>query len=143
MLLDINLWLALVFERHFHHRAAKSWFDSVSIGTCFFCRMTQQGFLRLATNPRVMNEEAVSLPDAWGLYDTLLGDEHVGYAEEPAGLEPRWRQYTLAPTYSPKVWNDAYLAAFARAASLSVVTFDQGFSRYPNLDPILLSTPGA
>ena len=34
----------------------------------------------------------------------------------------------MAPTVSPKVWTDAYLAAFARSAGIQLVTFDKGIS---------------
>jgi uncharacterized protein len=65
---DVNLWLALAFESHVHHSAAKAWFDGLSDGdACGFYRMTQQGFLRLATNPRAFAEEAVTLAEAWRL----------------------------------------------------------------------------
>ena len=111
---DVNLWLALAFESHFHHKAAKEWFDARSDG-CSFCRLTQQGFLRLATNPKAFGDEAVSITDAWGLYDTLLNDPGVSFIEEPLGLELIWREYTERQSFSPQVWNDAFLAAFARA----------------------------
>ncbi len=101
--------------------------------------MTQQGFLRLATDPRVVQEEAVSLCEAWAMYDALMGDHRVRFSEEPAGLEPMWRSYTQHRTKSPKVWNDAFLAAFARAAALTLVTFDQGFAQYPDVNCTLLS----
>lgn len=127
---DINLWLALVFDSHFHHRAAKAWFDTVPDGSCHFCRMTQQGFLRLATNPRAFPDDAVSLSDAWGLYDALLGDARVSLSEEPAGIEAAWRMHTQGRDFSPKVWNDAYLAAFAQTAALALVTFDRAMTRY-------------
>jgi uncharacterized protein len=92
--------------------------------------MTQQRFLRLATNPKAFPEEAVSLSDAWRLYDVFLGDQRVTYAEEPAKLEPLWRGYTQGESFSPKVWNDAYLAGFAQAAFFELVTFDHGFARW-------------
>ena len=63
---DVNLWLALVFDAHVHHPAAKAWWDGLADETCFFCRVTQQAFLRLATNPRVFPADAVSMP-----YDQL------------------------------------------------------------------------
>jgi predicted nucleic acid-binding protein len=66
-LLDINLWLALAFEVHVHHVAGKRWFDGVQTGPFFSCRLSQQGFLRLASNPRVFKEEAVSLREARSL----------------------------------------------------------------------------
>jgi predicted nucleic acid-binding protein len=49
---DINLWLALAFESHVHHAAAKGWFEGLTSERCSFCRLTQQGFLRLVTNPK-------------------------------------------------------------------------------------------
>ena len=136
---DVNLWLALVFGSHFHHRAAKAWFKSLPNDTCFFCRLTQQGFLRLATNPRVLHEDTVSLTEAWGLYDTMLSDPRVAFSQEPAGLEPAWRGYTQRQSFSPKVWSDAFLAAFAEAASLALVTFDRGLAQYQNVNCTILS----
>jgi toxin-antitoxin system PIN domain toxin len=96
--------------------------------------MTQQGFLRLVTNPKAIGEQAVSLPDAWRLYDALIRDPRVAFAREPAGIEPLWRSYTASESFSPKIWNDAYLAAFARAAGFQLVTFDRGFARFANLN---------
>ena len=58
LLPDVNVWLALVFDFHFHHRAAKTWYEASS-ESCFFCRWTQQGFLRLATNATVFQQEAI------------------------------------------------------------------------------------
>ena len=114
LLPDINVWLALAFASHTHHSFAKIWFDSVPSENCFFCRMTQQGFLRLATNPRVMREHAVTLSGAWRLYDAFLHNPRVSFADEPLGVDPIWRGYTQSETFTPKVWNDDSLAAFAR-----------------------------
>jgi predicted nucleic acid-binding protein len=44
----------------------------------------------------------------------------------------------MGETYSPKIWNDAYLAAYALAAGLSLVTFDRGFAGYEELDHTIL-----
>ena len=136
---DINVWLALTFDSHVHHPAAKSWFDGLpNDSICFFCRVTQQGFLRLATNPTVFGKHAVTLPEAWQKFDTFMSDVRVAFADEPAGLEQSWRSFTQNQSFSPNVWNDAYLAAFASAASLSVVTFDKGFSRYQVVPCLIL-----
>ncbi|HKI32485.1 MAG TPA: TA system VapC family ribonuclease toxin [Gemmataceae bacterium] len=137
---DVNLWLALAFESHVHHSAAKVWFDGLSDGdACVFCRMTQQGFLRLATNPKAFADEAVTLAEAWRLYDTFRADPRISLIEEPDGTEVFWRDYTRLQTFSPKVWNDAYLAAFARAGNHKLITFDRGFAHYAGLDCTLLS----
>jgi toxin-antitoxin system PIN domain toxin len=139
-LIDVNFCLALAFQSHVHHLAAKAWFDGVTgPQVCHFCRMTQQGFLRLATNPKAFGAEAVTLERAWELYDALLGDPRLQFMNEPTGIEVFWRDYTRAETFSPKVWNDAYLAAFARAANLQLVTFDNGFTQFTDLNRLILS----
>lgn len=95
-----------------------------------FCRTTQQGFLRLASNPAVLKERAVTLKKAWLAYDKITGDPRISLAVEPPGIEPQWRAYTRRNTYSPNVWNDVYLAAFAKCADLEVVTFDKAFGQF-------------
>ncbi len=68
-----------------------------------------------------------------------MSDPRVSFTDEPEGLESYWRGYTQRQSFSPKVWNDAFLAAFARAADYRVVTFDRGFTQYANLDCVILS----
>jgi uncharacterized protein len=136
---DVNLWLALTFSRHVHHSPAKDWFEQVPETGCSFCRLTQQGFLRLATNPKAFQEEAVTMADAWRMYDAFLDDPRVFFTEEPANLESLWRGDTQRQSFSPKVWNDAFLAAFARAAGYELITFDKGFAQYPNLKCTILA----
>lgn len=122
LLPDVNVWLALVFNAHVHHPSALAWFNSLSGEVCHFCRLTQMGFLRLANNPKVFPNDAVA----------------VAVATEPAGLEAAWRQFTCGQQFSPKLWNDAYLAAFAQAGGYEVVTFDQGFAQYAGVAITLL-----
>ena len=43
----------------------------------------------------------------------------------------------LALTFN--VWSDAWLAAFAKAAGLGVVTFDRGFAQYQGIQCVILS----
>src|SRR4051812_47085561 len=92
---DINLWLALTFDSHVHHPTAKAWFDALSNDdSCCFCRLTQQGFLRLVTNPSAFGKDAVDLPTAWQKYDIFMSDPRVTFSEESAGLENDWRSFT-------------------------------------------------
>ena len=138
-LLDVNVWIALAFDTHVHHAVANVWFEGVPSGLFFFCRMTQQGFLRLATDSRVLQAEAVPLSKAWQMYDKILRDRRVSYSGEPAGVESIWRSFTQGETFTPKVWNDAFLAAFARSAGYELITLDKGFARYPNVACTILS----
>jgi len=133
LLPDVNVWLALTFDSHKHHPAAKTWFDGLTDELCLFCRMTQQGFLRLATNPQAFGPHALSLDEAWRKYDTFRSDPRIAFADEPPNVEPQWRNLTRGRTFSHHVWNDAFLAAFALLAGHEIVTFDKGFRQYPNV----------
>lgn len=133
LLPDVNVGVALSFSTHAHHLPANNWFKTLSSESLVFCRMTQQGLLRLASNAKVFPKDAVSLTDAWKLYDRILTDPRIGLAVEPAGIEPQWRAFSQGSTFSPNVWNDAYLAAFAVLGGYELVSFDKGFVRYPGL----------
>ena len=139
LLPDVNVWLALAFDAHVHHPAAKIWFDGLTDEVCLFCRLTQQGFLRLATNRQVFGANALALAGAWQKYDTLRSDPRVSFADERPTLETHWRNFTQWQLFSPHVWNDAYLAAFAVAGNLEVVTFDRGFAQFTNARCTILS----
>ena len=71
--------------------------------------------------------------------DLLMGRPNVGFADEPPGLFPRWKAFADLPSPSPKRWMDAYLAAFAVEAGLTMVTADGDFNVYvPDLKLNLL-----
>ncbi|MDL5045369.1 hypothetical protein QQ054_04860 [Oscillatoria amoena NRMC-F 0135] len=64
---------------------------------------------------------------AWGIHDALMEDEMIGFAPEPTGLLPLWRKFTQGRQSFPKLWMDAYLAAFALSGGLTLVSYDTGF----------------
>lgn len=128
---DINVLLALVFEAHQYHAVANEWIERAE--DCRVCRVTQSGFLRLATNPALFADEALTLSQAWSIYDTMMEDERFSFSSEPLGLEHLWRRLTNVASYSPKVWTDRYLAAFAIADSLTLVTLDVALGSTPGL----------
>jgi predicted nucleic acid-binding protein len=92
-----------------------------------FCRFTQLGLLRLLTAEVVMAEDVLTQADAWAVYDRWLGDSRVSFADEPPDLERRFRALTHLRQAATKSWADSYLAAFADASQLTLVTFDRGF----------------
>jgi toxin-antitoxin system PIN domain toxin len=123
---DVNVWVALAAERHVHHRAARQWFSRLQDGDLAFCRITQMGFLRLLTNKHVMQEEAVSPDGAWQAYRIMRSDRRVVYLSEPDNFsEDGWEEFTEGQSSSPNRWTDAYLAALAQTALLTLVTFDR------------------
>jgi toxin-antitoxin system PIN domain toxin len=143
-LCDSNVWLALALSGHAHHGLARDWLDAVDeTSTVLFCRATQQSFLRLLTNAAVLAPYG-NLPltnrEAWQAYEALLADYRIVLrAEEPGGLEPRWKELARRDDASPKLWMDAYLAAFALAAGCRMVTTDAAYRQFAGLDLLLLT----
>jgi len=134
---DVNIWVAIAAHGHSHHRLAKAWFDSID-EEIVLSRITQMGFLRLLTNPKVMGDEVLPAEHAWRLLDRLLSDDRIVFAAEPPGLQAAWRLLTAKHQSGPNFWTDTYLAAFASAASLNLVTLDRDFRKYPGLRLTLL-----
>jgi toxin-antitoxin system PIN domain toxin len=128
---DINVWIALTYQRHIHHLIARRWFEGLApTSRLFFCRFTQLGLLRLLTAEAIMKPDKVmSQAEAWRAYDRWIRDERVEYLDEPADLEPHFRNLTRRPHAAPKDWADSYLAAFAATSRLTLVTFDRAFHR--------------
>ena len=146
ILCDSNVWLALTLFEHPHHTSALRWFDGVTEPRMvFFCRATQQSFLRLLTSAAVLapiGNAPLTNRQAWNLYETLLTDDRIDTQfREPPGLERRWKEFALRDTSSPKLWMDAYLAAFALTGGYQFVTIDKAFSQFDGLNLALLSLP--
>lgn len=139
LLPDVNVWLALTFDSHVHHPAAKTWFEALSGEACLFCRITQQGFLRLATNSTIFGRHALTMRAAWQMYDVLQSDPCISYAEEPLHVEQHWRSLTSRSSHSPNMWTDAYLAAFAIAANCELVSFDKQLAQYAGVKCTVLA----
>lgn len=124
---DINVWVALTYEGHVHHRIAATWFATLKPDLrLVFCRLTQLGLLRLLTAEAVMGDEVMTQPQAWAAYDRWHQDPRVELVDEPLELEGSFRALTRLRQPATKDWADSYLAAFARVGQLSLVTFDRG-----------------
>ena len=124
---DINVWLALTYEGHVHHRTVATWFATLNPAVSLdFCRLTQLGLLRLLTTEAVMGDEVMTQPQAWAAYDQWHRDPRVELLDEPAEIEARFRALTRLRQPATKDWADSYLAAFATAGHLTLVTFDRG-----------------
>ena len=133
-LCDVNVLLALVTDSHALHDLAVRWAGNVSAGEAVLCRVAQMGLLRLLNNPVVMREQVLDTADCWSVWRLLLDDERFHFAsEEPQGLDAAFERFTQGRAFSPRVWTDAYLAAYAQAGRLTLVTFDKGFYGFPGL----------
>lgn len=94
-----------------------------------FCRFTQLGLLRLLTNQSAMGADVMTQAKAWAVYDAFLKTARAQLIGEPRGIDRLFRQHTSRNESSTKDWADAYLAAFAEAADLTLVTLDKALAK--------------
>jgi len=135
---DINVWLAFSVADHAHHQRARRYWYEESADQLAFCRVTSLGFLRLATNASAMRGNPLTVPQAWQAYGEFRRLPEVLLAVEPDDCETWLEHWALGNDPAPRLWTDAYLAAFARAGGLRLVSFDGDFRRFDGLDLLRL-----
>lgn len=144
-LFDSNVWIAAAFANHAFHRQARTALqDATPASPAIFCRPTQKSFLRLASTPALLKAygaDGLTNRDALVALDAWLALSKIREREEPPGTVALWHRLASRDTASPKVWMDAYLAAFAISGALRLVTLDHDFKTYEarGLDLLLLN----
>lgn len=137
---DINIWLALTLDLHMHHARAAEWVQGPGV-QAVFCRASQQGLFRLLTTGVVMERYVVqplTNKEAWAVYDAYLADYRISHCDEPEELRSTWRHFASQGTSSPKMWMDAYLAAYAVVGEYRMVTTDTAFRQRKKLDLLVI-----
>jgi toxin-antitoxin system PIN domain toxin len=140
-LCDGNVFLAIAVGQHAHHAVASRWFTELAApSTAHFCRVIRISFLRLLTQKIAPDYLPLTNREVWSALDQLMGDDATGFSPEPEGLDGVFRELAVRDPPSPKVWMDAYLAAFAITGGLRLVTFDRDFRNFEpsGLDLLLL-----
>ncbi|MEM0967469.1 MAG: TA system VapC family ribonuclease toxin [Verrucomicrobiota bacterium] len=139
---DVNIWLALTLSGHSYHAVAKDWFDTqTSSEEVFFCRLTKQSLMRLLTTRAVLlpyGIDPLSNKESWEIVDSFLTDDRISMANEPSGIDERWKLWATPDTASPKLWMDAWLAAFAHQSGFQLVTLDKAFKQFKGLDATII-----
>lgn len=126
---DLNVWLALSDAGHIHSASAWQWMAALPPGRrLLFARYTQIGLLRLLTNAAVMGKSALTLRQAWGVYDRWLADPGVELYPEPHSLDADFRRATepFAARPAATLVGDCYLLAYAHGLRATLATFDRG-----------------
>ncbi len=134
-LIDVNIWIAVSFEEHDHHALAMQFLarETSPDRPALLCRATEQSWLRLLTTPalhRRYDSPPVSNRDALNiLSDTLeLPNVHM-IEDEPTGIRALWHRLASLSSASPKVWMDAYLAAWRHQPRRGVCDAGQRLQR--------------
>lgn len=137
-LLDLNVWLALSAGEHAWHERARQYWHTESAATLAFCRVSALGLLRLLTNATVMDGQPLRPAQAWSVMRAWLHRPGIVLVPEPEGCDALLDDWVARGLLLPRLWTDAYLAAFALAGGYRLVTFDRDFARFPDLSLLRL-----
>ena len=131
-LLDVNLWLSLVDQRHLHHPVAQAYWSQNGTRHFAFCRVTMLGLLRLITSHKAVANPKTHAT-AWSIYHEFKALPNIRFLSEPTHLETTFHSLTTEADLPNRMWTDAYLAAFAINSGSRLVSFDADFARFPGL----------
>lgn len=124
-LLDVNMLIALAWPSHVHHESARCWFDANHDQGWATCPLTQNAFVRISSNARII-AEAVTPREAIRLLSEMISHrDHVFWPDDlqilddvvPTDLIVGHRQIT-----------DAYLLGLAAHHNALLVTMDGGIA---------------
>lgn len=125
-LLDLNVLLALLDGDHVDHTRAVRWLDDEIDGGWASCAITENGFVRIISQPRypspVSPAEAIAL-----LAQATRSDRHAFWPCDLSVLDERAVDRTRV--HGPRQVTDAYLLALAVAHGGRFVTFDRSVAQ--------------
>lgn len=124
-LLDINVLLALLDADHVDHRRAHDWLDDEIAGGWASCPITENGFVRVMSQPRYPSPVAPA--QAIALLAQAAGTEHHEFWPCDASLLDE-RVIRSSRLHGPRQVTDAYLVALAVARDGRLVTFDRSLA---------------
>lgn len=139
-LLDNNVLISAIRPDAKHHQVAKAWLeDSLNSGLSIRLFPTvEAGFLRVVTNRKIYMPPT-PFEVAWAFLQTICSAPSVETAAWTSAARNRWGKLCRELNLSGNDCNDAMLAALAIERGFRLVTFDQGFQRFPNLKLLLLT----
>jgi uncharacterized protein len=120
-LLDVNALVALAWDSHVHHATMREWFAAHSADGWATCPITESGFVRVSSNPKVL-PSPIGVEPARAVLSALRAvDGHRFLADDVsiADADVPWMSGHRQVT-------DAHLLALARRRGVRLVTFDAG-----------------
>ncbi|MBN2319784.1 MAG: VapC toxin family PIN domain ribonuclease [Acidobacteria bacterium] len=122
-LLDVNVLVALAWPNHVHYSPARKWFREQKESGWATCPTTENSFIRVCSNSRIIPEARSPKEAALYLRDLTALKGHTFWPEEASILDDQWiplgkihtyRQVTDAHLLSTVIRHEALLATFDR-----------------------------
>jgi toxin-antitoxin system PIN domain toxin len=133
-LLDVNALVALAWDSHVHHASIRTWFAANGANGWTTCPITESGFVRVSSNPKVL-PNPISVDAARAVLSALRSAEGHRFVTDDVSLVDAdvpaisgYRQVT-----------DAHLLTLARRRGERLVTFDTGLGALGQRDVELLT----
>ena len=121
VLLDVNALVALAWDSHVHHAAMRAWFATNSASGWATCPITESGFVRVSSNPKVL-PSAIGIAAALGVLSALRALEGHRFLADDVSIGD-----SDVPTITGhRQVTDAHLLTLARRRGVPLVTFDAG-----------------
>ena len=120
-LLDVNVLIALAWDSHVHHVRVREWFLENSPRGWATCPVTESGFVRVSSNPKVL-PSAIGIDAARAVLVALRGLDGHHFLSDDVSLSD---SDVPAMTGHRQV-TDAHLLALARRRGTRLVTLDAG-----------------
>jgi toxin-antitoxin system PIN domain toxin len=118
-LLDVNALVALVWDSHVHHAAIRGWFGEHAEAGWATCPITESGFVRVSSNPKVL-PSPIAAEDARGVLAALRAVAgHRFLADDVSPTDG-----DVPPILGHRQVIDAHLLTLARRHGMRLVTFD-------------------
>jgi toxin-antitoxin system PIN domain toxin len=127
--------VALAWDSHVHHAAVREWFATSAGAGWATCPITESGFVRVSSNPRVL-PSPVSVEQARGVLRTLRAlQTHRFLTDDVSLADPE-----IPPLAGYRQITDAHLLAIARRHETRLVTFDAAAARLAHGGEVQLLT---
>lgn len=121
-LLDVNVLLALLDPMHIDHDRAQDWFADARADGWATCPITQNGYLRIASQPGYTN--AVSMAEAVDLLDHFTAQAaHAFWPATASLLDRAFCDVLRVPSH--RHTTDTYLLALAKLNGGRLATLDR------------------
>lgn len=122
-LLDVSVLIALFDSEHVHHALVSEWLAAEAPQGWATCPLTQNGCIRILSQPRYANQTAASLV-ADILAEATASPHHAFWADSFSVLEPGAVDWDNLLT--GRHLTDVYLLGLACRNGGRLVTLDQG-----------------
>lgn len=124
-LLDVNVLIALFDADHVDHARARSWFAAEVVHGWASCAVTENGFVRVVSQPRYPSPVPTALAIA-RLTRAARDEHHAFWPCEVSLLDEQ--VFDRSRIHGPRQVTDAYLLALAVAHGGRLVTFDRAIA---------------